>query len=504
MLNSKNQQLTEIMDMLEKQNSHIDALTSVLSSTGAFPFLFEDEPIVEEDSLCTGSFFERIADIVIARRNAKQKMRQVYERDQYMIRTSTDPGNVLTADQKKEIEEFWGRYSFAYKNDPEIQRYFSGISGRFDATYIGFGLQYYYLNRYWNHITVALIRNKNFLDLIFPTVKMPKVIVRNMWARYYTPDRKLITESQAIELVRKELATENVEQLIVKPDDGEEGKGVLFLNKNDTPETIKQVFSTLREKFIVQEVIKNHSSYAAPHAGSLNTLRIATIFNKNQVRLVGTVWRMGRDKQVDNWAAGGIACAVSQDGICADFAEDHYGNRYSVHPNGFHFAGHKLYNCKAAIDTAIQLHYTLPQLRYISWDFAINEQGEPVLIELNSCGSGELLEMNGYPCYIDKPTLKAVLDEYLLRRFYYDRVNWNWNYREYHDHVEIVKYGGWSKTVRVPLKLRGKPVTQIAKSAFSNTSLEEIRIPEKLMPKTNPPFANLAQNCKITVISDQK
>ena len=148
-----------------------------------------------------------------------------------MIRTSTDPGNVLTADQKKEIEEFWGRYSFAYKNDPEIQRYFSGISGRFDATYIGFGLQYYYLNRYWNHITVALIRNKNFLDLIFPTVKMPKVIVRNMWARYYTPDRKLITESQAIELVRKELATENVEQLIVKPDDGEEGKGVLFLIK---------------------------------------------------------------------------------------------------------------------------------------------------------------------------------------------------------------------------------------------------------------------------------
>ena len=149
-------------------------------------------PPVDENSVCRGRFFERIADIVNARRNAQSKMRQVYERDEYLFRMAVDPENELTEEQKKDIAEFWDRYSFAYKNNPETQRYFSGISGAFNASYIGFGLQYYYLNRYWNHITVALIRNKNFLDLVFPQAKHPKTIIRNMWARYYTEDRLTI------------------------------------------------------------------------------------------------------------------------------------------------------------------------------------------------------------------------------------------------------------------------------------------------------------------------
>lgn len=493
-----------IMNTIQQQGKDISAILTQVSEnnlSSAFEaFETNTPPPVDENSVCRGRFFERIADIVNARRNAQSKMRQVYERDEYLFRMAVDPENELTEEQKKDIAEFWDRYSFAYKNNPETQRYFSGISGAFNASYIGFGLQYYYLNRYWNHITVALIRNKNFLDLVFPQAKHPKTIIRNMWARYYTEDRRLITRQEAIDIVTAELRKPTTRQLIIKPDDGEEGKGIEFLDKNSDAEAINHAFSRMKEKFICQEVIKNHESYAAAHPDSLNTLRIATLFIKNEVRLIGTVWRMGgTDKKVDNWAAGGIACSVNEDGICASFAVDHHGVRYDRHPSGFEFAGHKLYNYQKAVDKAKQLHSTIPQLRYISWDFAIDEQGEAILIELNCCGSAELLEMNGIPSYIDKETLKPILDDILIKRFFYDRANWNWDYREYCDHVEIVRYAGQALSVKVPETLRGKKVTRILGRAFAGKEVTSICIPSSVANIDKNAFAGVPKDCTVSI-----
>ena len=472
------QQLESMKQLLEQQQTYISDIAAHTGAYGTSPWgdAACDDSACDEEKLCTGSYFERIADIVNTRRAAKNKMLKVYERDRFTLNEFKDIDTQLTDEQMAEIDAFWKPYEFAYKNDPNTQRCFSAISGRFDVSYIGFGLQYYYLNRYWNHITVALARNKNFLELVFPQAKLPRTIVRNMWARYYTPDRKLISRPQAIELVLEELSRPETDRLILKPDDGEEGKGILFLTKGMTAEDIAAAFSHMKEQFICQEVIRNHPSYAAPHPESLNTLRIATLFTKNEARLVGVVWRMGIDKPVDNLAAGGLACGVMEGGVCAPFAEDHSGKRVSAHPSGFVYAGHTLPHYDAAVNKAKELHATLPQLRYISWDFAVDEKGEPVLIELNSCGSGELLQMNGFPCYIDKETLKSILDEYLLRRFYYDRANWNWNYQEYHDHIVITRYAGRSERVAIPAVLRSKPVTAVADNAFAGKKISALTV----------------------------
>lgn len=49
---------------------------------------------------------ERIADIVNARRNAQSKMRQVYERDEYLFRMVVDLENELTEEQKRILQNF--------------------------------------------------------------------------------------------------------------------------------------------------------------------------------------------------------------------------------------------------------------------------------------------------------------------------------------------------------------------------------------------------------------
>lgn len=426
-------------------------------------------------------------------------MRRVYERDRHLFRLCKKPSVSLTEEQKKEIDDFWKPYSFAYKNDPNTQLYFSSISGRFDPTYIGFGLQCYFLNRHWNHITVAFIGNKNLIDLVFPTAKLPKTVIRNMWARYYTADRTLISREKAIEIVMDELKHPDVDELILKPDDGEEGKGIAFLDSSMDESAIGRAFDQMKEKFICQHVVKNHPSHAIAHPESLNTLRIATYFTGTEVRHIGTVYRMGGSgKKVDNWAAGGIACRVDDKGICAPIAVDHHGNQFTVHPaSNFKFGGHQLLHYDEALDAAKQLHSTLPQLRYISWDFAINEVGEPILIELNSCGSGELLQMNGIPCYIDKATLKKVLDNVLIKRFYYDRSNWLWDYREFGDHIEIVRYAGTATHVAVPNSLRGKPVTKIEATAFLHRDVEGIDLPSSLKMINFDYFEELPRDCLI-------
>lgn len=263
----------------------------------------------------------------------------------------------------------------------------------------------------------------------------------NDYGMYLDEDFNLLSETEAVDYVLHLL--EWGSELILKPTlDSGSGTSIVFLNKNTTRDVVIASMKRMKVNFAFQEIIKNHYSFAEANPSSLNTLRVVTLIHHNQVKLVGAALRVGNSKRVDNWDAGGFICEVGTDGVCKDFAVNGQGERVTVHPNGFRFAGHKLYRADEAIQMAIKCHHRIPQQKYISWDLTVDDKGDIVFIEMNSPGGSELLQVLGINAYGNKDILKDILDEYLIEKFFYVKANFDWDYREFSDHVSLLKYRG--------------------------------------------------------------
>ena len=116
--------------------------------------------------------------------------------------------------------------------------------------------------------------------------------------------------------------------------------------------------------------------------------------------------------------------------------------------------------------TVRKLHVQIPYLRLVSWDIGIDDSEEFTLIENNAMGMIQIHEAVTGPIFGE--LLDDLLDDYLLEKFYYTGANLSYTYREYDDHVEIESYDGKAVKVRVPDKIKGKPVTRILPNAFGN------------------------------------
>ena len=111
----------------------------------------------------------------------------------------------------------------------------------------------------------------------------------------------------------------------------------------------------------------------------------------------------------------------------------------------------------------------------MSWDIAIDENGEPLLIEMNPRGDIVVYQVFGNLPFGERT--QEILDEYLLTLFYNRGADWYWDYKEYHDHVILTKYAWDRETVRVPEKINGKLVTGIEAGCFTGQRIRRVVIP---------------------------
>ena len=88
--------------------------------------------------------------------------------------------------------------------------------------------------------------------------------------------------------------------------------------------------------------------------------------------------------RVDNASSGGIVCGIRSNGQLKEVAYDTAANVYFKHPQGTVFESVTIPNFDECIQIAISLARRCCSLsRLISWDFAIGEDGHPILIEFN-------------------------------------------------------------------------------------------------------------------------
>ena len=103
--------------------------------------------------------------------------------------------------------------------------------------------------------------------------------------------------------------------------------------------------------------------------------------------------RIGKGNSiVDNGHAGGIFIAIDDDGVLHEKAVSLDLKEYYSHPDtGFIFKGYKIDGLDKVISAAKKCAVALSQVGMISFDFTIDEKGDPCLIEANCAGGSAWL-----------------------------------------------------------------------------------------------------------------
>lgn len=385
----------------------------------------------------------------------------------------------LTTEEQEAIAKQWESISFAYPVNAEWHQHYANKTGIFDARYVPNELHYYFVERkFINFEYLRAFTDKNYYSVLFPNVKQPTVVIKKICGYYYKNDFERISLDEAVSLC--EAAYEK--GIVIKPSiHSWGGRNIVFLRKGDkSKEQLKQFLIDFGNNYVVQEIFKQHPDLAKIHSESVNTMRIITMLLNGKVEVLSACLRMGVGKsQVDNFSQGGVGCGIEASGRLKPVGYDRYGKKVLVHPDGFKFENCVVPSFDKVIETIKTAQMRVPQFGVASWDFTVDEMGDPVFIEYNIGQGGiDIHQYNNGPLYGDKTeeVIKKVFKDYSVQDatlFY--------NYNVFQDHVTLSKGSTSVPVLRVHSHHHNQPVTRIGREAFSNARhLKKIVLPPTL------------------------
>lgn len=299
----------------------------------------------------------------------------------------------LTKEEKQHIDKIF-KVNYGKKIHYIWHKYYTAYTGNFDKNYFPELLYIprfeYYMN--FDKAYCSVFEDKNILPLIASNVnvKMPKTIISCSYGIYKDENYVIKTKEEVIKFI------EDIGSCFAKPSiDSDSGRGCMLLDIENgidkySKKSCEDIITSLGENFVIQEVIKCHSSLSKLYSQSVNTFRIITYRWKNEILTTYSFLRMGRNNNyLDNAHSGGIFIAIDNDGSLHNIAFTEFNEKYYSHPNTkVKFKDYRINLFPKVLEAAKKMHSMLPQLGIINWDFTIDEKGEPVLIEANITGGG--------------------------------------------------------------------------------------------------------------------
>lgn len=290
----------------------------------------------------------------------------------------------LSKSQIQEVQDFYkniiGRKVSLYSHE-----YFYARTGIFAKDYIPSDLYYCdILPRANNQWLKPAYADKNICDILFANEKQPRTILKNMNGYFYSEGHQ-VSREDAVELCR------NLDNVIIKPSLLSKGEGVQCISvKDGIVETlginVEQLFRKYDKNFIVQDCLKQHADMSALNPTSVNTLRILSYHSGLDVLIIYSVVRIGRlGAVIDNQSSGGISVTIDSEGRLGKYAFGGVGdNSIEKTDTGIAVDGYQLPSYDKAINMVKRMHQNLPFFDIVGWDIAIDEVGNPVLIEYNT------------------------------------------------------------------------------------------------------------------------
>ncbi len=335
----------------------------------------------------------------------KMNRAKAYEVDKYKDekRKAIYETVTLTEAQKRAIDDLYSKH-YGEKIPYVWHQHFTAFTGKFDVNYFPESLFIpefeHYMNS--NREYARAFEDKNILPMIAGAmgVKMPKTVLANCFGIFKDANGNMCNIEQAVSLIS------DAGELFVKPTvDSCSGQGcqVLYLQNGidqNSGLSCEELLHKLGDNFVMQERLKCHSTIANIYSNSVNTFRIMTYRWKNEIKHAPIIMRIGQGGAcVDNAHAGGMFIALDDDGTMHKTAFTEFKDEYDEHPNtGLRYDGYNIPLLPEVIKTAIKMHTAIPQLGIVNWDFTINEEADPVLIEANIIGGSIWLFEMAHGC----------------------------------------------------------------------------------------------------------
>lgn len=318
--------------------------------------------------------------------------------------------NRLSTEYKKRIKKLWKK-RYGLKVDYRWFAHYSHCFGEESEYYIPDNIFHSMIEPYFNKDEyIKCMANKNFFEKWLPNLKHVVTIAKNIKGIWYDDSYNVISDEQLVEKLS------SYDEFVAKPSiDSAGGAGVQFITEKMSVDKIKELKKSFTNDFVIQEVLKQHESLNAIYPYSVNTVRIMTFNQNGNVSVLSSLLRMGvNGKRVDNMVSGGVNCAIRPDGTLCNKLYNAIGTLFEGHPNSGSVENKKVENFDLVVKAALESHKQLPYTGIISWDFAINQAGEPVLVEFNLKPQGlDLHQRENGPLFGEKTV--EILDEVLRK-----------------------------------------------------------------------------------------
>ena len=330
----------------------------------------------------------------IRRRRFLNRINQHRQREEDLVvkEFASDKNELLTDDEKQQVNELWGQLMpiTSYKEYEMFKKQF-GFDARFVSHHIYLPILARRLN---NYKYTKLFDDKGMLGYISSSnLKFPFCYVRCIGGDLFDNEMRQINLTEAIHRCA------SLNAVFIKPSketSGGKGTEVLrmeYLTQSERCTLIAKKISERNNDFVIQECLSQHRVMAQFNASSVNTLRITTLLLNGVCSICSIILRMGKDaSSVDNWGGGGIVCHVDFDGNISDIGIDIHLNRYNTNGTCI-FQGKNIPQVPMILKQIKDAHTNYFALcNLIGWDVAINQEGEAVILELNSSQPGLIAE----------------------------------------------------------------------------------------------------------------
>ena len=318
-------------------------------------------------------------------------------------RTHSD---VLTAEQKRAVKRFWSQYI----KHPHLlaHQYYTEKCGMFSPEYIPSDFFYTKIDPYFNDWNAArVIDHKCYYDMYLPNVKHPGIVAKRINGFWYDSAGRWISEEEGWRRIEEIPACF---AKVARESCG--GSGVRYLSDPEQKSRFRADAEKQKLDYIFQLPVKQHPQVSAIYPHSINTIRVISMLRKDDVKIYSMVLRMGRGGMiVDNLTSGGMSCGITEDNRLKRWAYTSKGERCEKHPDtGTVFEGFELPSMDQVRAIVKANHSAFPHFRLMSWDFAIDDEGDPVLIEVNvSYGDLDCHQFNNGPLFGEDT--KSIMDE---------------------------------------------------------------------------------------------
>ena len=305
-------------------------------------------------------------------------------------------------------ERFWFEYygSRDHKMDP-----------RFIPADFLFTELYPYLN---NGQMRPGLQDKCYFDYLFSDVKQPETVALKIEGTYYDEKRRIVSAEQAAGLCRQRGG-----ELFLKVATGTScSRGItVFTPSECTDEKIRGLFDAAGPDFIVQKRLRQHPALDALNPSSVSTIRVFSLLMDDQVYVESAGIRVSApDLPFVSVHDGGFFTEILEGGklhpkVYSDMGQWFDGGK------GLFDDTFRIPSVDRLYDDIRRIHPRLGHFRCIGWDFAIDDDADPVLIEFNvfpAAGCSQMARCK--PMFNDHTD--RILEDYFIHR------RWAENHRQ--------------------------------------------------------------------------